>query len=66
METKKTESAALSVKDVCALLSIGRTTLYKLLKTGKLRGVKCGRKTLILKEDLDQFVADLKPMEVAK
>jgi excisionase family DNA binding protein len=40
-------------------LSIGKTTIYKLIKEGKLKTVKLGRKTLVLKVERDRFLASL-------
>lgn len=36
-----------SVADAMRLLNVGRTTLYSLIASGKLRAVKLGRRTLI-------------------
>ena len=38
---------AFSVKDACQALSIGKTTIFALLKEGRLRAVKIGGRTLI-------------------
>lgn len=47
---------ALSVDETARVLSIGRTTLYGLVKTGEIRATKIGRKTLFLKADIDAFL----------
>jgi excisionase family DNA binding protein len=39
------------------LLGIGETLTYDLLTQGKLRSVKAGRRILIPKASLDQFLA---------
>ena len=44
--------AAYSVNETLATLSIGRTSLYELVKRGELTPVKVGKKTLFLGTDL--------------
>lgn len=41
------ERLAFRVKDACTAAGIGRTTLYKLAKEGRLRLIKVGGRTLI-------------------
>lgn len=48
------EPLTLSVEDACRLLSVGRTTFYKLIKSGKIVGRKCGRRTIVLRSELEQ------------
>jgi excisionase family DNA binding protein len=38
---------AFSMKEASAVSSIGRTSLYQLIKNGKLEAVKVGRRTLV-------------------
>ncbi len=40
-------------------LSVGRTTIYALIRTGRIRAVKLGRRTLIHVDELRRFVAEL-------
>ncbi|EZP79515.1 Excisionase family DNA binding domain-containing protein [Novosphingobium resinovorum] len=42
-----TERLVYSVSDACAALSIGRTSLYALINSGRLPIRKAGRRTLI-------------------
>lgn len=51
--------AAFTIAEAAAQTSIGRTTLYAKLKTGELRARKCGRKTLILAQDIQNFLDGL-------
>jgi excisionase family DNA binding protein len=51
--------AAYSVNETLERLSIGRTTLYKLVKDGELHPVKLGKKTLFLAPDLASFLTRL-------
>jgi excisionase family DNA binding protein len=52
--------AAYSVNDTLGLLSIGRTSLYELVKSGDLPAVKLGRKTLFYAPDIAALLARLK------
>jgi len=47
---------AYSVLEACDLLSIGRTTLYGLIKSGNLQARKVGRRTLIPAKCLEAFL----------
>ena len=55
-----------SVQETLKLLSIGRTTLYSLVKAGDLRAVKCGRKTLFRASDIQTFLENLENVEVSR
>jgi excisionase family DNA binding protein len=52
--------AAYGVTETLSLLSIGRTSLYELVKCGSLKPVKFGRKTLFYASDLAAFLDRLK------
>jgi excisionase family DNA binding protein len=54
-----TNSLGLSVREACARSSIGRTTFYKLLKCGQIPAHKCGRRTVILPDELRQALESL-------
>jgi excisionase family DNA binding protein len=44
------ERIALRIRDASAVSGLSRSTLYELLKAGKLRAVKIGGRRLILRE----------------
>ncbi len=46
----------LSVDEVCKALSMGKNTLYRLLKQGKIKAIKVGRKYFIPKICLIDFI----------
>lgn len=48
-----------SVDEACEALGVGRTVIYGLLKRGALKRRKIGRRTIILRADLEAFVASL-------
>ena len=50
---------AYSVAEACEASGIGRTTLYDLIKSGKLVARKCGRRTVILVDDLAAALKNL-------
>ena len=52
--------AAYSVNETLAMLSIGRTSLYSLVKSKELPAVKLGKKTLFYASDLARLLAKLR------
>ncbi len=52
-------SLALSVREACEHIGIGRTSFYKLLKGGKITAHKCGRRTIVLPSELEQALKSL-------
>lgn len=47
----------LTVQETCAALHIGKNSLYRLLKMGAIRSIKVGRKYLIPKIYLLDFIS---------
>ena len=59
-ETGELKKVAYGVAETAMLLSVGRTSLYKLQKQGHLSSTKIGRKTLFLREDIQEFLIKLR------
>ena len=53
------DAIAFSVNEACTLCGFGRTTFYKLLKSGKITARKCGRRTIVLPSELEQALKSL-------
>ena len=51
--------AAYSVNETLHICSIGRTTFYESVKSGKIKPAKLGKKTLVLADNLAQFLSGL-------
>jgi excisionase family DNA binding protein len=60
------QKAAYAVSEATTVLSIGKTALYELVKNGRLKPVKLGRKTLFLASDLARLLEELRGASSAK
>ncbi|MGO1827045.1 helix-turn-helix domain-containing protein [uncultured Corynebacterium sp.] len=53
------------INDVMEATGLGRTTVFALIKDGKLRSVKVGRRRLVPAAALDEFIAGLDAQDAA-
>jgi excisionase family DNA binding protein len=65
MNTDKTQSGAraeprvLSIREFSQLYGVGRTKVYDELKSGRLRGRKVGNRTIIARDDAENWLQQL-------
>ncbi len=64
VDTKPFRPEAFTPEQAAFFLGCGKTTLFRLIKERKLEARKLGRKTLILRVELEKFLANL-PREAA-
>lgn len=57
---------SLTIAEASVATRLGRTKLYELINAGALRARKIGKRTIILREDLDSFLSDLPPYPAQK
>ena len=50
---------AVSIAEAGAMAGIGRTKIYEAISKGRLKARKCGKRTIILKDELRQFLESL-------
>ncbi len=50
---------SLTIEEVCAATGLGRTKIYEAIGKGSLPAKKWGKRTLVLKSDLEGFLAGL-------
>ena len=55
----KAEALAYTIADMQRVARIGRTRTHQLINEGKIRAVKCGRRTLIEADSLHAYLAGL-------
>ena len=60
----KDEPDVLTVPDVIRLLRIGKNSVYKLLKDGSISSIKQGKKIIVPKVCLVEFLADEKNYQI--
>lgn len=58
-----TNPEAFTVDRFCAAFGLGRTYVYSQIKTRKLRAVKTGARTLILRRDVEDWISSLRPIK---
>lgn len=52
------QKMAFSPKEVMQITGLGRNTVYELLTTGKLRGLRVGRRWVIPRRALENFFSE--------
>ena len=59
VEVRNSVREGLSIAEACAMAGIGRTKLYAAIASGNLRARKLGKRRIILRSDLHQFLESL-------
>jgi excisionase family DNA binding protein len=59
IEHRELQREGLSIAEACAVAGIGRTKIYEAITEGSLKARKCGKRTLVLRDDLRDFLASL-------
>jgi excisionase family DNA binding protein len=58
-DTLEIRREGLSVSEACRVAGIGRTKIYEAISNGSLKARKLGKRTLVLRTDLQAFLASL-------
>lgn len=53
------EKISVTLREASALSGIGRSSLYKLFNEGKLTPRKCGKRTLLIRAELEAYIKSL-------
>jgi excisionase family DNA binding protein len=65
-EAIEMHAPALTLQDFCDAYRLCRESAYRQIRTGKLRAVKLGRKTLILRADAEAWAASLPELRTVR
>jgi excisionase family DNA binding protein len=57
--TIETGRRAHSIEEICVLTGLGRDAVYTAIRDGRLVARKSGRRTIVIEDDLRQFLAGL-------
>lgn len=59
MNSTPIEKHALTIPEACTFSGIGKTKLYEAIGSGELKAHKAGKRTLILSDDLRDYLSSL-------
>lgn len=62
--TLPTNNRLMSARDVQAFLGLSRSTLYRMLGSGRLRGKKFGKRLMFEVSEIENFVASAPPARI--
>ncbi len=52
---------SMTIEEACSAIGLGRTKLYEAINSGALKAKKYGKRTIILKCDIEAFLSQLEP-----
>lgn len=55
---EKNEPIAFGINDVCRMLGISRTSVYKIISDGQLKTIRIAGRTLILRSEINRMISD--------
>jgi excisionase family DNA binding protein len=61
--TSDLQREGLSILDACRIAGIGRTKIYEAIAARHLKARKLGKRTIVLRSDLQDFLASLPVLE---
>ncbi len=64
--TVPADRLAVGIMDAARLAGVGRSTIQQSINTGQLKARKAGRRTLILKDDLQAWLNSFPPSKLPK
>jgi hypothetical protein len=65
-QQRRSRQRAMSVAEFCERYGPGRTKAYEELRSGRLRGRKIGKRTIITEDDAKDWLRHLPAMEAAR
>lgn len=66
MKAKTDYDQPLSISEVCEYLTLGRSTVYELLASRELAGIKLAGATRIKRSELQRYIDAARPVLIAK
>jgi hypothetical protein len=63
---RRARRRAMSIAEFCARYGPGRTKAYEELKSGRLRGRKIGKRTIITEDDAEEWLRHLPVIETGQ
>lgn len=60
----RTRQRAMNIDEFCHSYGLGRTSAYEELKSGRLRGRKMGKRTIIAEDDAEDWLQRLPAIEI--
>jgi len=64
MSHQPNEKLAYTIREVMQVTGLGRSKIYMLFESGDLRPKKAGRRTLVLKADLENYLTGLPDAQI--